>query len=102
MRSGRTLLGQLGVTFPGENMQLTLEQEIASFYQEREALGSEDILNLKEAEDPVEAGISKLLCRLCGPTFSFVQIIPTGRYLRLCGACSSMVIRRMPCRCIPI
>lgn len=68
---GLALLGQLGVTFPGENIKLTLEREIASFYREREALGPEDILNLKEAEDPVEAGISKLLCRLCGPTFFF-------------------------------
>ena len=25
----------------------------------------------RQAEDPVEAGISKLLCRLCGPTFFF-------------------------------
>ncbi len=29
----RTLLGQLGVTFPGENMQRPLNREIASFYQ---------------------------------------------------------------------
>lgn len=68
---GLALLGQLKVTFPGENIKLTLEREIISFYQERDALGAEDILNLKEAEDPVEAGISKLLCRLCGPTFFF-------------------------------
>ncbi|MDC7289159.1 diguanylate cyclase [Blautia schinkii] len=68
---GIALLGKLGVTFPGENIKLTLEQEIASFYQERKALGAEDILNIKEAEDPVEAEISKLLCRLCGPTFFF-------------------------------
>ncbi|MCB6201636.1 diguanylate cyclase domain-containing protein [Extibacter muris] len=68
---GLALLGQMGVTFPGENVKLTLEREIASFYQERDALGTEDILNLKEAEDPVEAGISKLLCRLCGPTIFF-------------------------------
>lgn len=68
---GLALLGQMGVSFPGENVKLTLEREIASFYQEREALGVEDILNLKEAEDPVEAGISKLLCRLCGPTIFF-------------------------------
>ena len=68
---GLALLGQMGVTFPRENIELTLEREIASFYQERNALGAEDVLNLKEAEDPAEAGISKLLCRLCGPTFFF-------------------------------
>lgn len=68
---GLALLRLLGVLFPGGNMKLTLEREIASFYQEREALGADDILNLKEAENPAEAGISKLLCRLCGPTFFF-------------------------------
>ena len=68
---GLDLLGQMGVFFPGGNVKLTLEQEITSFYQEREALGVKDILNLKEAGDPVEAGISKLLCRLCGPSIFF-------------------------------
>ena len=68
---GLALLGQMGVSFPCENIKLTLEREIASFYQEQEALGAEGILNLKETEDPVEAVISKLLCRLCGPTIFF-------------------------------
>lgn len=68
---GLALLGQMGVSFPGKNVKRTLEREIASFYQEQEALGAEGILSLKEAEDPVEAVISKLLCRLCGPTIFF-------------------------------
>lgn len=71
LKIGLTLLAQLGVSFPGDNVKLTLEQDTASFYQENSNLGAKDILILREAEDPMEAGISKLLCRLCGPTFFF-------------------------------
>ena len=45
---GRTLLEQLGVTFPCENIKLTLERDIACFYQEREALGAEDKMCIRD------------------------------------------------------
>ena len=48
-----------------------MEKEMDLFYQEWKALGDGNISNIEAAEDPWEAGIGKLFCRLCGPAIFF-------------------------------
>ena len=70
-RIGLTLLEQMGVSFPHQDFEATMEREIALFYQEQEALGDGGIRNLSEAKGPLERGIGKLLCRIYGPFFFY-------------------------------
>lgn len=82
---GIGLLEQLGVSFPGKDMDLTLKRETELFYQELKALGEDNILNKEEAKDPREFIISKLLNRLCAPglffnpLYSFWTILTAAR-----------------------
>ena len=68
---GIALLSKLGVSFPREDFEPTMEKEMDLFYQEWKALGDGNISNIEAAEDPWEAGIGKLFCRLCGPAIFF-------------------------------
>ena len=79
-RIGLSLLEQMGVSFPREDFEPTMEQEMDLFYQEWKALGDREDIEPRSSRRPIGSRNRQIIVPLyADQPYSLTPGNPTGR-----------------------